>query len=345
MINNRFFLLSNFVCLLGVCLVGIASGMAQNEATALRIGFYNCENLMDTLDNPEKADDEFTPSGLKHWDSGRYYTKLRQLSKVVMAMGEWEGMALIGLAEVENRAVIDDLLRRTLLRRSGLRAVHFDSPDGRGIDLALLYQPERFRLVDAQPLRVELASKRATRDILWVKGLLPNGDSLVVVLNHWPSRWGGQVDSEPSRIEVAQFLRQWLSVNSPAGQHQIVLGDFNDTPTDLSLQLLTEAADSLHGPPLHNLMLPLMGRGNRGSHLHQGHWAWLDQILVSASLLKPWSSVRVMAPGARAFDAPFLFIDHEGSQQVWRSFRGARYEGGFSDHLPVYLDLHLVRAP
>ncbi len=313
------------------------SAHAQKE---FRVAFYNCENLMDTIDNPETRDDEFTPRGTKRWNSPKYYHKIRQLSKALISMSEWNNLGVLALAEVENRKVVEDLLNYSALRKVGYKVVHFDSPDRRGIDVALIYDLKQFTLVEAKPLRVDLPGDRTTRDILFVKGLVNGSDTLRFFVNHWPSRWGGQVNSEPSRIFVADYLRNWIDEDTAPADNIILLGDFNDTPKDKSvLEILGAKSISSKKGRLFNLMLQDSSHVKLGTHVHNGVWSALDQIIVSAPLLNPTSNIFVKDNLVKVHRPKFMMIEKDGSEQVHRSFRGAKYEGGFSDHLPVYVDL------
>lgn len=224
--NNPFPLLS----LLAILSIPLA---AQENMTVM---FWNTENLFDTVDDPNKNDDDFTPNGDYKWNQSRYWSKLNAISKVIVAVDPDNAPALVGLCEVENETVITDLTERAALRAAGYRFVMTDSPDRRGIDVALLYRRSWFSLIGYETLRVNLkpVGGSATRDILHVTGRLENNDTIDIYVNHWPSRSGGVEQSEPRRQCAARVLRQ--SVDSIFSVRRkpyvLIMGDLNEGPRD-----------------------------------------------------------------------------------------------------------------
>lgn len=307
----------------------------------------NCENLFDTVHDSLKNDMEFTPEGSYRWTRTRYWRKLNGLAKEIIALGEpqdtaaasrpenvhaWQLPDLVALCEVENDSVMIALTRRSLLRSAGYEYVMTDSPDARGIDVALMYQPSSFRLLRSYPLRiVPMEGMRATRDILYACGQTADGDSLHVFVVHAPSRRGGEQTSRPYRLHVAQRLGE--SVDSVRAlcrdANIIVAGDFNDysdSPALLLLSsryLLSEVSDGAKGR-----------NGAHATYRWHGDWRSLDHIFCSHALAR---RVEDCCIG----DLPFLLEDDSkyGGKKPFRTYLGPRYLGGFSDHLPLVLRL------
>jgi hypothetical protein len=319
----------------------------QVNGDRLRFVFYNVENLFDPFDDSLTADEEFLPAGLRGWTWNRFVDKVNRIHKVLVALGDWQAPELIGLCEVENHFVLHWLVSETPLRKHDYRIIHRDSPDVRGIDVALLYRPGFFRPVQYRCYRVPGGGMcpEPTRDILYVKGLLNRGDSLHLLLNHWPSRWQGTLESRPERLAAAGLLRHILDSLFMADRqsHIIVAGDFNDELTDASLRdSLGIRLPSAHGPDDGLYFNPDKGpvAGPPGSLKYRGRWYGFDLIMVSGALLRD-PSLCVSAEGYRIFAPGFLLEDDPQwlGNRPFRTYRGYRYHGGFSDHLPVYIDL------
>jgi len=301
---------------------------------ALRVSFYNIENLFDTIDHPRKRDEEYTPNAEKKWNSYKYRDKLNKVSKVIIAMGGWEAPAIVGLCEIENDTVLADLANTAALKKHGYQFVHFISPDRRGIDVALLYQANKFTPVYTENIKVALKDEPdfRTRDILYVKGFF-NLDTLHIFVNHWPSRRGGSQQSEYKRINAASVLRAKLDSLYAAQPNTkvIIMGDFNDTPENKSIEE-TLMKDSNFG--LHNLMESKPK--SYGSHKYKGHWSYIDQIIISESLKN-----NTKQESAIVFWQEWMMEEdskHPGFYPK-RSWRGPFYHYGFSDHLPVFIDI------
>ena len=302
---------------------------------SFRVLFWNVENLFDCKDDPRKNDNEFLPDAKRNWTPYRYWEKVRNLAKGIIASGNDYVPDLVGLCEVENDSCLYDLTRRSPLREAGYRYVMTDSPDQRGIDVALLYQRASFKVLQHQSIRVphKQLKKGPTRDILHVVGKVVSGDTLDVMVCHLPSRSGGQAKSEPYRIFVADLIKQTVDSLLEVRHHPyiILMGDFNDYPTDKSMKRLCS------GKRLHNLMKGKKG----GSYRYRGEWGMLDQFIVSGSLLKKKSSIRTSKDKAQVLCHPFLLEEDDkyGGEKPFRTYNGMRYQGGFSDHLPICLDL------
>ncbi|NJL13501.1 MAG: endonuclease/exonuclease/phosphatase family protein [Microscillaceae bacterium] len=321
--------------------------LGQTQYEAVCVAFYNVENLFDTLPDPAKQDDEFLPTGSKNWTSARYQQKLTRIGEVLTRMGEKlniDAPMLVGLCEVENLQVLEDLVKSPRLADKNYGIAHYESPDERGIDVALLYRKEWFKIL-ATNSHYLADQDFKTRNQLVVTGQLGK-DTLSVVVNHWPSRSGGQKRSEPRRMAAAQMTRQ--IVDSLLGRNALakilVMGDFNDDPANKSIQEVLRAngqREKLNAPALYNPMWEMHKQG-LGTLAYRDIWQIFDQIILSPALLsenRP-GSYYYQAKSARVF-APDWMKQKEGSFQgyPWRTYVGNNYTNGYSDHFPVYLFL------
>ncbi len=325
-------------------------GFAQAD---FKVMFYNVENLFDTQNDTLKNDEEFLPDGKRHWTFKKYHHKLHQISKVIAAAGKWGTVDVIGLAEVENRKVLRDLISKTGLKQVDYGIVHKESPDKRGIDVALLYCKTTFNPISYKHIPVVYSNKkhRATRDILYVCGTTLTGDTLHFFVNHWPSRWGGQLKTEPKRVLAAQILKRKIDSLSTV-LHQpkiIVMGDLNDTPSDKSvregLQAVPPSKSSVSTNKLVDLLWPLEKK-HKGTHYYKGKWSVLDHFIVSSYLLDFDKTTYIKPTSAYPLYLDFLLKKDNKylSFRPKRTYRGYRYEGGFSDHLPIILDLYFKKV-
>ena len=315
-------------------------------AQKLRVISYNLENLFDCENDSITNDDSFTPEGAHEWTENKYRYKLNNLSKAITAAGEWEYPGIIGLCEVENAKVVSDLIHKTQLNICGYHYVHKDSPDRRGVDVALLYQPQQFQLIDTQFLNVDLGDDSRTRDILHATGKITNGDTLHIFVNHWPSRYGGELESKPKRNKAAQTLRNSIDSLFKTSQKCkiIIMGDFNDYPDDESLHSILQAqtpTNDIQSDQLYNLAIPLNEKGKNGSHKFGGEWGMLDQIIVSGPLLQATSQSQIEQLELKICQENFLFKESTTGKNPKRSFLGTFFAYGYSDHLPVYIDINL----
>lgn len=296
----------------------------------------NAENVFDCAHDSLKDDAEFTPEGARHWTPARYWDKLNAIGREIVSCGEegrdWAVPDLVALCEVENDTVMRDLTRRSLLGKARYEYVMTDSPDRRGIDVALLYSPFSFRMISSRSLRVPpLKGMKPARDILYVSGEMPSGDTLHVFVLHAPSRSGGERGTRKFRMHVVQALS--VSIDSlrrvSPDALVMVLGDFNDHADDASVGYLCAAAG------LENVSRNAKGtHGAEATYRYRGEWGSLDHILVSKSLLPSVVSCRLN-------DAPFLLEEDPkyGGVRPRRYFSGYRYNDGYSDHLPLVLTL------
>lgn len=315
----------------------------QTEGS-LTVAFYNVENLFDTIDDPRVNDNEFLPNSKKEWTEKRYQAKLEDISRVFHEMGGRDLPFLIGLCEVENKRVVEDLADTKLLRPGKYGIVHYDSPDGRGIDVALMYRSEGFKVNHSSIIPVQLPerSRPTSRDILYVRGKIASGEELHVFVNHWASRAGGVDQTEPGRIAAAEALRKGLDslLEKNPGVKIIIMGDLNDTPERRSLQGILKAfpPGSADTTALVNLMYPLSEKG-QGSYNYRGNWDMLDHIIVSPALMKS-NGLSVEGNSGFIFKPNWLaFTNSYGQRAPNRTYVGDRYVGGISDHFPVYIRL------
>lgn len=321
----------------------------DQERGDYRIMFYNCENLFDIFDDSLKRDDDFTPEGAKHWNYRKYQKKISNIAKVITAVGGWQPPEIVGVCEIENRYVLESITQFSPLKKHNYQIVHRESPDRRGIDVGLLYLPDRFKPIDYEAVRVNFPPElgKKTRDILYVKGETVKHDTLHIFVNHWPSRWGGQMETDAKRMFVASIVRHKadsiFETNPKA--NIIIMGDLNDFPEDRSLMESLKCKVDFDGEyidnELYNLAYYLQEEKGKFSHRYQGEGGILDQIIVSGALFNPKNSIQTTKDNANVFDADFLLEDDEMfvGKKPFRTYIGMRFHDGYSDHLPVYIDL------
>jgi predicted extracellular nuclease len=334
-----------FICVNSVSSIQWVCAQIQGK-DYIRLMFYNVENFFDTVKDPKTNDRDFTPDGSMHWTVNRYMDKRNNIFRVIANVGEWDTPALVGLVEIENRSVLDDLVKNTPLARYPYRIVHKDSPDQRGIDVALLYRGDYLKCTGQQFIRVRFSDERKrTRDILYATLCTNKNDTFHVFVNHWPSRVGGIRQSEPGRIFAASLVRQKVdSIFSRNSLAKIVIaGDMNDSPLDKSLTSgLLAVKDTTFAKlsVLFNLSAYKM-KESTGTIKYQGKWSVYDQIIVSGGLLR--GSLRTDVDRCNIFRADYLFEPDTRYQGIkpFRTYIGLRYNKGFSDHLPVYIDIIL----
>ncbi len=340
-------------------IVIILSALAPQAALAQKtqyqvaaVAFYNFENLFDTLDDPKKFDEEFTPKGDYHYGTAIYTAKLHNLATVLQQMGTDvtpDGPAIIGTAKIENDRVLQDLCAQPEIRGRGYRFVHFESPDSRGIDVAMLYNPRYFTVLRAEALFTDIAASGEkggkTRDVLHVTGILA-GDTTHVFVNHWPSRRGGEAASAPLRAIAARVSRRvidsLMAVN-PATK-VLVMGDLNDDPVSPSVAKVLGAKGDKNKVRPGELYNPWAAYFNKGIGTlgYNDSWNLFDQIMLSSGWLqdagKGWRYYK-----SEIFSRDFLkekFGQYKGYPH--RSFNGTNWINGYSDHFPVIV--YLVKA-
>ncbi|MBO4655645.1 MAG: hypothetical protein J5644_08875 [Bacteroidales bacterium] len=333
-----------FIVLLCVC----AMMWAQRDSCNLLFSFYNVENLYDPENDSLFRDDDFTPEGSYHWTYGKFVKKVNNIAKVLIAMGDGDPPDIAAMAEVENDRVFQRFCYHSPLKKFNYGYVHFDSPYLRGVETGLLYRKDRLQIVHHEAIAVVFPFEPATknRDILYVVAVTPLGDSLHLFVNHWTSRYGGYGATVPKRNYYAQVLRHRvdsvLAMNLSA--KIIIMGDFNDYPTDESVSRTLGASDiaKTDTASLYNLMYKFLKMNNIGTHKHEDFWGCLDQIIVSPALLDSTvAGVHIVGGEAHIFKEDFMVEPDEkyGGYKVFRTFLGPRYIGGYGDHLPVFVKL------
>ena len=312
------------------------------------IGFYNVENLYDTEDDPITNDEEFLPDGANQWTPERYQQKLKNLAYCISQMGkEQGGVVVLGFSEIENERVLNDLVAQDALKPLNYKVAHHDSPDVRGVDVAFIYQGNRFEFIYQQPFTLTLSYNPGfkTRDQLLLVGVLDNTDTLYLIVNHWPSKRGGEARSAPLRMAAAKLTRSiadsLLNINPNA--KILIMGDLNDTPdAKCVIQGLNAKGKINEVTPL-DLFNPSwkMYRDGIGSYAYQDNWELIDQIIISHALLNP-------KPNSYKFVSSHVFSPNflktkTGSYQGYpfRTYAGGSYAGGYSDHFPVYIILKI----
>jgi len=326
-------------------LLNLIFAFSQKEpgSPPVRIMFYNVENLFDTTDDPLKDDNEFLPHGLRRWNQTRYSKKINSVYKTIIAAGEWNPPAIVGLCEIENRKVLDDLVNGTYLSNYNYGIIHEESPDPRGIDVCLIFRKDMVRIIEYKswiPLNVN-KDEFHSRSVLYSKCVIFE-DTIHLIINHWPSRRGGVLAGEPMRNEVAEMTRMAVdSLNKiTSGIFKlIIMGDFNCDPEDPVIQSLVNSS----GPGAASLV-NLAGKSRSktsGTYRYMGTWEMLDQIIVSDGLLNCEKGLYTEKENLRIFKPDFLLKSDAKYPGVttFSTYRGYRYQGGFSDHLPVLLDL------
>ena len=309
-----------------------------------KIVFYNIENLFDTYNDSLTLDDEFTYLGMKRWSSSRYVDKLKKIAQVIECLGDGNLPLVIGLGEVENRRVLEDLIHKTSLAKVNYGIVHQDSPDRRGIDVALLYRKELMQVVHQEFLRIDFpkASKIFTRDILYVKTVIGT-DTLSFFVAHFPSMRGGEKQSEWKREKVAAVLRQKVdsifSLNKYADI--VIMGDLNGKANTSAQKVLqTQSSDrKIRCGELYITSYYLLHK-SYGSYRYKGRWQTIDHIIVSGSLIRGQNGMKCDRRMS-IYKADFLMEEDKtyfGFKPL-PTYRGPRYIGGFSDHLPIYIHM------
>lgn len=312
--------------------------------TISSIGFYNLENLFDTLDTPEKNDLEFTPAGTRVWNSDKYYAKLENLARVISEMcmeNTKEGISVLGVAEVENRAVLEDLVAQPRLRDRNLQIVHYESTDRRGIDVGLLYNPAHFSVLHSEIIPmdiIEKGEKLYTRDILYVRGKL-GAEEIHILVNHWPSRRGSEKRTAKFRNSGAQICKQLYDslYEKDPNVKFFVMGDLNDDPTNASVtKYLSAKGDKskVREGDMFNPMYTFYKKGY-GSNAYRDAWSLFDQIIVSKSLVTDEHNGFFFYK-AEIFKPDYI-IEKKGKYKGYplRTFSGDTFINGFSDHFPV----------
>lgn len=313
------------------------------------IGFYNFENLFDTLDTPDVKDTEFTPTGYKVWNTQRYQDKLDNLAKVVSELGTKvtpDGLSVLGVAEIENRSVLEDFVAHPLVKDRNYQIVHYDSPDFRGIDVALLYNPKYFTVDSSRAVPLLIYDKNGkrkyTRDILLVSGQY-DGEPMHFLVNHWPSRRGGEAATQELRNAGALVCKQITDSLTQIDPYAkvLIMGDLNDDPTSPSVKKVLAAKSDpgqVRKKNIYNPMAELFRKGY-GTLAYRDTWSLFDQILLSYGLVTKRSG-GYRYHQVKIHNEPYM-LQKSGRFKGYpfRSYGGSEYLGGYSDHFPVYVYL------
>lgn len=312
--------------------------MLRNEYTVVS---YNVENLFDTVDDPNVPDEEFLPESEKMWNNERYQKKLNDLAKVISEVNPLEMPEIVGLIEVENRTVLEDLIRTAAFKDHNYAIIHEESPDYRGIDVALIYRSDAFTEIMHETLPVIFPDdpEFKTRDILHVVGKVRN-ETIHVFVNHWPSRIGGEDKTEPKRVLAASVLKQRVDLLMKVDPKAriIILGDMNDETGNKSLSEVLGAASPDSGAKLVNLMIPDDAAG-LGTYFYNGGWNMLDHLIVSEEMISGKKMKVENAKGHIYKSDWMLFTNKNGDKTPNRSYVGNKYVAGVSDHFPVYFKM------
>ena len=319
---------------------------AQKKENVFVVMSFNVENLFDTINAPDTRDDDFTPGGVKKWTWERYEKKLDDLAQVMLSLPGKEMPAIIGLAEVENGAVLEDLVDRRGIRRAQYEIIHEDGPDPRGIECALLYRPDLFKYQTHEYIRVEDPAdpEYLYRRILHVEGKAVDGSALHIFMNHWKSRSGGNRETERQRMLTALILRKQMDILLSRGTDQklIVMGDFNDEPTNTSILTGLSASGKRKNITMgdrYNLFYDKHNIENQGTYNYKGQWNMLDQIIITHNLLNQPKGLSTTYDGGRILKEGWMLYQSEtyGEMLPSSTYGGPEYYGGPSDHLPVYV--------
>ncbi len=320
----------------------------SKDYKVLGVGFYNLENLFDTEDDPLIRDEEFLPQGEKAWTKEKYSEKIANMAYVISQLGTElspSGLSIIGVSEIENRKVLEDLVAHPLLAQRDYRIVHYDSPDKRGIDVALIYQNGHLKVEESKNLPLLIYSdeeRKFTRDVLYVRGEV-DGEEMIFLVNHWPSRSGGAARSAPFRNEGAKLCKNLidsLEADKP-GRKVLLMGDLNDDPTSESVKSFLLAKKDIRAVKKGGLFNPMENFYNKGigSNAYRDNWSLFDQIILSHALLDK-KQKGFFYYQANIFNKKFL-TNKSGQYKGYpfRTFSGSAYSGGYSDHYPVFVYL------
>lgn len=340
------------IIIFSVLLITPFIGFTQSAAKHYKISivaFYNLENFYDTTNNPMVNDDDFTLKGIKHYNSIIYQDKINNLAKVIGLIGTeyaTDGPAILGVAEIENDTVLNDLIHHPLIKKRNYQIVHYDSKDIRGIDVALLYNPSYFTVLESGKLHVSLPysgnEKYETRDVLWVKGLM-DGEAVYFMVTHWPSKRGGEDRTNASRASAAAVCRNYINTifKKEPGAKIILMGDLNDNPDSYSVTKVLQTSSDPNKTSSTNMYNPwaLIYKNGYGTLANQDTWSLFDQLLLS----KAWLSKEQRGFYLNQYHVfkKLFMVENTGRYKGYpmRTWDGNNYRGGFSDHFPTYLVL------
>jgi hypothetical protein len=329
-----------------------AKTQPQNEG--FTVAFYNVENLFDTIHEEGKVDEEFTPTSKKKWNTKKYFHKLHQLASVIDSIGGQGYPDIVGMEEVENKAVLEDLVKQESIKQANYQIIHYESPDFRGIDNALLYNPKTFHPIYQKPIPITMPDSIGSigghpitsRDILYVKGIVKGQDTLHILVNHWTSMYYGEKETISHRKYCARVAKHQIDSILSTNPHANILlgGDLNEDVFGPAVMGVMEPdSNYTHPKPNHiyNLAYYLFTVKNQGTYNYRGVWGTLDHLMVSGSLLNPKNHLFTSPDNAHVFHSMMVMNKYNNRNgkgiRPNRTYGGNHYYGGFSDHLPVYL--------
>ncbi|MEI6694928.1 MAG: endonuclease/exonuclease/phosphatase family protein [Bacteroidota bacterium] len=319
----------------------------QKQAKVACIGFYNLENFFDTIKQDNLNGEEFTPNGIYRWNTEKYHIKLKNMSEVISKIGDElvkGGPIIMGFSEMENRSVLEDLVSQAALKPMNYGIVHYDSPDRRGVDVGLIYQKQHFTVNYSYPVKLTMPNDTSfrSRDQLVVYGLF-DGEPMYIIVNHWPSRSGGEKKSEPKRARAAEVCRSIadsIMQRDPSAKI-LIMGDLNDDPKDPSLLKFLKAKKTIEETKPGDLFNPMykLFKDGIGSLAYRDSWNLFDQIIVSYPLIeKEKTSYRLYQ--AKVYNKSYLTTkEGQYTGYPWRTYSGTTFMAGYSDHFPVYVFL------
>lgn len=341
----------NKVLILAVSLFIFLLNTYSRQSDTISVAFWNVQNLFDTVDDPDKNDEEYLPSGDREWTSEKLDTKLYNLSRIIRSMNNDKSPDILGVCEVEHQHLLDSLVSK-FLHDKNYKTAYLESPDGRGIDNGLIYNSDLFSLLFVKGDTVILDDKYPTRLVLYAGLLTKANDTLHVYVNHWPSRRGGAAESEPNRIRAAETVRASVDKNFEMNSESkiIIIGDFNDEPNNVSI------LNSLKATPfycdttryienlseLYNLAYPSFADG-LGTYKYRDDWNMLDQVIVSGALINS-EDIYYLCNSFEVYK-PEVMVTKSGKYEgtPFPTFGGRTYLGGYSDHFPVVTKFILKR--
>ena len=333
-IPHRLLIVLLFAC---ICLTGMAQPIKWKNRKYFTVVSYNVENLFDTVDNPHKNDNAFLPDSKKAYNTEKYFRKIENIATVIHSINSSELPEIVGLTEVENRAVLVDLISNNKLKKANYQIILEEGPDPRGIECALLYRPDEFAYISHKAIEVRFESNRRTRDILYVKGIVKR-DTVHLFVNHWTSRRSGTAVSEKKRKHIAKVLKFNIDSLLLLNIHSkiIIMGDFNDEPIDKSLYEVLDAGSIKESKLMINLMFDLQKQGI-GSYYYRGKYLMLDNLIVTTNLTLNPKGFRLFENRGWIYMPDFMCYTHKnGDKAPAKSYGGSNYYGGFSDHFPIY---------
>lgn len=325
----------------------VCYSQSKKKSNAFVLLSYNTENFFDTIFHPAMKDNEFTPGSKKHWNSGRYQHKTEGIARVISKIIDGGYPDIVLLCEVENRDVLTDLVKRKEIASAGYRIIFESSHDHRGINIGLLYRKKTFRPIAQKLLSIEYPgeTRESTRGILYVTGIAMKNDTLHILGNHWKSRVGNPAETESKRVFDAGILRNEIDSILRANNNAkiICLGDFNDEPGSKSISKVLGASCKV-GEKDDEKLVDVMCQPyleGKGSFSYKGRWLMLDNVILSKNLILDKNHLHLEESSGEVFAPSWLLKDNDkaGGPVPWKTYAGEKYLGGYSDHLPVFVEL------